>query len=317
MAAGAAVDKARAPWQARCMERVTFHLPDGLRQSAEAGTHNFIARMVAVLRRAGAEVGFAGDGPLDRALALTRGGRAMFHMSEPARPGDLTFRRVYHYPFWQIERSAARWDWDVARAEFPGVENRAEAERFYRFWQTRLFGEAATEARRGDSLYVPLQGLIRQHRSFQSCAPLDMVAAVLAHAEGRPVIVGLHPNESYDATDMDALRRLCDGRAEIRTGGMEDALARCAMVVTQNSSAAFNGYLFGKPAVLFARIDFHHIAARVHDLGAEAALAKAETLRPDYAGYVWWFWQKMAINAGRPDAEAQIAARFRALGWPV
>ena len=44
---------------------------------------------------------------------------------------------------------------------------------------------------------------------------------------------------------------------------------------------AFDGYLLGKPAVLFAQIDFHHAALNVADLGAEAALAR---LVPGVAG---------------------------------
>ena len=311
------MDKTGPPWQANGMERVVFHLEPGLRRSAEAGQHNFIGKIVNVLSRAGMEVGFADASGLERALSLGRPDRAMFHMAEPMRDGDLTFRRVYHYPFWQIERTSARWDWDVARAAFDSVPDRTEASRFYGYWQKRLFDDRARQAGRGNSLYIALQGLIRQHRSFQSCAPLDMVEAVLKRAEGRPVIVGLHPNERYTDEDLWELERLCDGRADIRIGGMKEALADCAMVITQNSSAAFNGYLFGKPAVLFGKIDFHHIAANVSALGIDGAFQTAANVTPDYAGYVWWFWQQMSINAGRPETEQKIADRLRRFGWPV
>ena len=60
-------------------------------------------------------------------------------------------------------------------------------------------------------------------------------------------------------------------RLRLETGGAAEALAACDLVVTQNSAVAFNGYFFHKPAVLFAEIDFHHIAASVPRLGVAAA----------------------------------------------
>ena len=80
-------------------------------------------------------------------------------------------------------------------------------------------------------------------------------------------------------------------------------------MVTQNSSAAFNGYFYGKPAVLFGKVDFHHIA-----LGPDT-MDRFEDHAPDYARYVWWFWQNQSINAGHPSAEQKIEDRFRTFGW--
>ena len=96
---------------------------------------------------------------------------------------------------------------------------------------------------------------------------------------------------------------------------MERYLPACDYVVSQSSGAAFFGYFFGKPAALFGKIDFHHIAANVHDLGVEEALGRVAEMRPDFERYLWWFWQEMSINAGRDEAEAQIALRFRTAGW--
>ncbi|SLN30673.1 hypothetical protein [Roseisalinus antarcticus] len=298
-------------------ELVTFYLEDGLRQNAEAGRHRFIGLMAGVLRGAGLTVAYAPDTPVERALAGARPGRAMFHMADPPGPSGLTFRRVYHYPFWQIERRAARWDWDVARAAFAPPAKPGGARRFYRFWQRHLFGDAPARARRDPLVYVPLQGLLREKRSFQTCSPLDMLRHVLDQVPDHEVLVGLHPKETYSRADRAALAALSVPRMRIVTGGMEQALERCDFVVTQNSSAAFNGYFFGKPAVLFAGIDFHHIAANVATLGVDGAFEAVRQMRPDYAGYLWWFWQRMSINAGREDAEEQIRARLYALGWPA
>ncbi|ROU03176.1 hypothetical protein [Histidinibacterium lentulum] len=298
------------------MSRAILYLPDGLRQVVESGRHPFLARLRSVLEGAGMEVSIRSEprGVLERGRAAIRGDWSLVHMARPAGRRCLTFRRAYHYPFWRIERRAERWEWEVAHAAFGEVPDRAEADRFYGYWRTRLFGKGPEGARREGMIFVPLQGRLRERRSFQSLAPVEMVREVIAHAGRREVVVSLHPNERLDAADLAALEGL--GVRPV-TGGMEEALARCDLVVTENSSVAFNGYLFGKPAVLFARSDFHHIALDGAALGMAEAMRRAETHAPDYAGYLWWFWQKMALNAGRPEIEERIAERLRQLGWPV
>ena len=109
-----------------------LYLEDGLRQSAEAGAHNFIARVVSVLRQARYRVEFRPNSPAERRKSATRRGYALFHMDGPVQARTLTFRRAYHYPFWFIERSGVRWDWPVARARFPAdAVPRARADRFF------------------------------------------------------------------------------------------------------------------------------------------------------------------------------------------
>lgn len=296
-----------------------FYLDPGLKRSAEDGRHNFIAQVADVARGAGFRVEFKPSTATERMKSATRRGYSMFHMDEPYHERALTMRRVYHYPFWAIEQSARRWEWRVARARFDaGQVDRDAADKFARYWRKRLFGKAApVEA--GGFVYVPLQGRLSVQRSFQTCTPLEMVEQTLARTDTRPVIAALHPGETYAPNEIAALERLCADhpRLELRTGGMEGLLPACDMVVTQNSAAAFNGFFFDKPAILFGRVDFHHIAANVADLGVEGAFDAIVGARPDFAGYIWWFWQVMAINAGRPEAPEKIAKAMREAGWPV
>jgi len=63
-------------------------------------------------------------------------------MISPPNANGLVFRRVYHYPFWQIDAVAQRWHWDVARADFDPDAASDDASRFYKFWQKRLFCDA-------------------------------------------------------------------------------------------------------------------------------------------------------------------------------
>ena len=60
----------------------------------------------------------------------------------------------------------------------------------------------------------------------------------------------------------------------------------------------------------FAKIDFHHIA-----LGADTDVSTLAHHAPDFDRYVYWFWQKNSINAGRDTAKHQIAQRFQDHGW--
>jgi len=297
-------------------QTVTFYMEPELCQSAQAGTHPFLGKVSAVLGRAGFDVRYAPFGP----RGVPEGqGRTISHIKTPPDSRGLSFRRVYHYPFWQIEQSAERWSWDVAQARFePDPAEAKQAQWFYAAWQKRLFGDAPRQATREGFIYVPLQGRIAAHRPFQICSPLEMVEQCLAQFSGQ-VMTTLHPNEQYDRAEIAALKKLekTHKRLTVQSGGMADLLARCDFIVTQNSSVAFNGYFFGKSSLLFRKADFHHICAQadLQDLGA--GFAQVRELTPDYAAYVHWFWQKNSINAGRPEAEEMIAARLRRFGWPI
>ncbi len=300
-------------------EIVTFYLDDSLRISAKAGDHNFIGKIASVLQAAGHRIAFRPNSSAARMASGLRPGYAMFHMDQPTHARALTMRRVYHYPFWQIERTAQRWDWHVAKAAFtPDDVDPDEAKRFQNFWCKRLFSISDKTARDG-FVYVPMQGRLMEKRSFQSASPIEMIEATLRFEPDRMIVATLHPKENYTDAERCAIHDLAKAnpRLSIKTGAMDRLLPACDYVVTQNSSVAFNALFFNKPIILFARSDFHHIAANVYDLGAADAFQAVREMAPDHAAYLWWFWQKMAINAGRPDAEDQIRASLQRAGWPV
>lgn len=287
---------------------VRFFLEDRLRESAQSGQHNFINKVADVLRVHGFDVAF--HKMSDRGT----GGYALTHMKVPETGHGLTFRRVYHYPFWQIDRTDKRWDWRVAQAQFdPAQIEEKEANRFYNFWRKRLY-DLQGDCDDDGFVYVPLQGKLTQHRSFQNCSPVKMIERVMAALPDRKIIATFHPKEEYLQSEQNAMARLEQrhSQLELRTGQMIDLLPKCACVVTQNSSAAFNGYFYGKPAVLFGKIDFHHIALDGMQLFDFEQIANH---RPDYARYIWWFWQNQSINAGHPSAEEKITDRLRTFGW--
>ncbi|MDX8350541.1 hypothetical protein SLH49_21335 [Cognatiyoonia sp. IB215446] len=299
---------------------VTFYLHPKLRRQAERGNHNFLGHVAAVLESAGLSVAYDGDDSLARLRAMARPGRGLFLMDEPVGRDDLVFRRTYSYPFWHIEKSAKRWEWPVAKEAFDAdVQDHDAARRFYRFWQDRLFEGRAGRVTRGGFVYVPLQGRLMVQRSFQTCSPIEMLRAVLRHDPTRYVVATLHPSEAYSAAEKQALDRLMTEHPRLRIGTEQSEvyLQGCDYVVTQNSSAGFMGYFFEKPLILFGKIDFHHIALNVEQIGEETAFAQVGVHAPDYAAYIHWFLQLRSINAGRPEVRMRIREVLRGHGWPV
>jgi len=210
---------------------VRIFLEPSLRQSAEAGQHSFIAKLVSVLGRSqfGVEFRSHGDSAADFSLS---------HMRPPVGDRGLVFRRVYHYPFWQIYQTAERWRWDTGTASFdPGTIDRTEAGKFFEFWQNRFWGDLPQQTRRDGYVYVPLQGRLLDKRSFQQSSPMEMIEHCLTNLHGKPVIAALHPKETYSVDELAALEALA-GRhkmLEVQRGGMETLLQGCDCVVTQNS----------------------------------------------------------------------------------
>lgn len=300
---------------------VTFYLDSGLLDSAREGRHNFIALVAKTVRDAGLRVFYTENTDAARRASTDRPGFALYHMDAPNHPRALTMRRSYFYPFWQIEASARRWEWDVALAPFhPDTVDRDAARHFVASWRKRLFPQARQEAVANGPIYIPLQGLIRNHRSFQSCSPVEMISRTATLFPHNDVIATLHPKERYDDRDRAALAEIetRHGNVSIGTQDMVTCLNACQLVVTQNSSVALAGYFFRKPTVLFAQIDFHHIAGNVPRDGVEAAFANwRET--SEFETYLWWFLQRMSINAGRPAEEVTtgISHTLRRHGWPI
>ena len=300
---------------------VTFYLDPGLLKSARAGEHNFIGLIAKTLTDAGMRVFYQPNSDAARRASKDLPGYALFHMDDPTHPRALTLRRSYFYPFWQIESSARRWEWNVALTPFkPQDIDMAEAKRFFAFWRKRLYPQANAAPVTDGPVYVPLQGMIRQHRTFQSCSPLTMIANTADRFANNDIVVTLHPNEVYSDADHGALQDLAARypNVAISVQDMVTCLNACQLVVTQNSSVALAGFFFRKPAVLFAQIDFHHIAGNVPRDGEDRAFA---TWRNDaeYEAYIWWFLQHMSINAGRPPEEVteKIASVLWNHGWPV
>jgi hypothetical protein len=289
-----------------------LHLPSPLREDAERGDVNIVNRIAKAVAPSGYHLAFWRE---DEALGAE--GLHLLHMQEPAGSDTLNLRRAYTYPFWQIEATNQRWAFDVAKARFdPSAIDPDQARPFFRRWREKFLGPE--QKGREGFIFMPLQGRLSEHRSFQSMNPFAMIEATLAADPKREIRATLHPRETYGAADLARLEALSARypRFQCLKADARDLIWACDYVVTQNSAVALQGYFAKKPAVLFAGIDFHHIAGSVLQDGVETAFAGLDAPR-DFAAYLFWFFKQNCVNGGAPEAEAQILARFRRHGWPV
>ncbi|MDS9466779.1 hypothetical protein RGQ15_04170 [Paracoccus sp. MBLB3053] len=292
-----------------------IYLEGPMLKTARDGSFNFANVLKSAVEAAGWRVEWHLTGTQARARAPELDGYALYHAEAPTHDRALTFRRAYHYPFWNIEQFQQRWRFEVARSTFdPALIDPDKARHFVDKLRSRVLPGPSPS--RGEAILVPLQDRIRLCRSFQTMSPIEMLDAVAA--TGRPVVATLHPKLQYDMEDTAALQSLVDRHRNLNFSTGSAALLRdCAFVATQNSAVAFDGFMLGKPAVLFGQIDFHHISLNVAELGVETALAMADSHAPDYDRYLYWFLAEKSINATQNDAGEQMLSAMRRGGWPI
>jgi len=301
--------------------KLRIYLHRQLLEQARAGSHRFLRLVDEAVSSCGWDVSYHRDTPEERLKSAKRNGKALFHMDDPYHDNALTFRLAYYMPFWQIEKSAKRWEWDVALAEFNAKDvDKARARQFYRYWSGRLFGKDVIAASTKEGfVYLPLQGRLLDHRSFQVTSPAEMVLATLEQEPDLPLVLTLHPKETYSDDELTALEEICAAYPRVIIGELDwlTYLAECDYVVTQNSSTAMAAMFFQKPSVLFGRVDFHHICGNVWEDGAEKAFRKVKNNKANFKAYLKWFYQDHTINAGKPDVHDRILNRLRHHGWEI
>ena len=279
--------------------------------NARAGRFGFVSKLRSAVEAAGWRselVPAANEPPGENTYAL-------HHMSGPAHPRVMFFRRTYYQPFWHIEREAQRWRWPVASQIFdPDRIDRDEARAFiHTLRQKNMPGLSPT---RPAHILIPLQEQLTEARSFQTMSPVEMVKTVAA--TGRPCIATLHPRGGYSDAELAALDRLRRRHGNLAIGGdSRELLAGAEFIATQNSSVAMDAYLLTRPVVLFAQIDFHHIALNVAETGAKAALQRAAGHKAEYAKYLFWFLQMQSIDASSDQAGQQMLDALKRGGWPI
>lgn len=296
----------------------TLHifLAQALKSSAEQGSHNLMNRIETAMSRVGYTVDYHLDTPENRRASQWLKGYSLFHMQDPFHERSLNLRRAYFYPFWRIENTAVRWDFRVAQMPYPAEKQDPNMAKNFannmRKWHFKY-----VDITRDGFVYIPLQGRISEHRSFQTCSPLEMIEKTLASEPDREIIASLHPSEVYTDSERDQIAALekRHARFSLSEHGSDVLLPACDYVVSQNSSVAIKGYFLRKPSVIFGQIDFHHVAGNVGKIGLEAAFRHCQRTDINYDNYLFWFFRKTAINGGNEKAEDRILDAMQKGGW--
>lgn len=291
---------------------LNLYLPHHLRDGCNVGQTNILSQITAALPG-----WIFRDHPEEEGvLPPARPGYSLTHMQEPWDSATLSLRRTYWYPFWRISPTNARWNFAVA-AKTPDYSAipPVRAKGFHSRLRERVL-EGRTPRRDG-FVFMPLQGRLLQHRSFQSMSPAEMIQATL-DLQPLPIRATLHPGEVYTPPEIQMLETFAQNpRFDLVTAPAADLIAACDYVVCQNSSLALHAMVAGKGAVLFAGIDFQHQAGSVLRDGLTQAFIIGRAPPENMRNYLWWFFKDEAIDAQSHDAPARIAALLEDAGWPV
>jgi hypothetical protein len=308
--------------------RVVLHLPEQYHDSFRTKKHlALFPRIEAAVLARGGVVAIEGRPP-----ALFSGkvlpGDGDLHIVENGRAigaGWLNATLAYLEGYWHLDPAGvlaessirdrvfdpATVDQAAARACFDGLRRRFALARRSRYGQARAVAEVPQ-----DCIAVFLQGPAPQRRHHAYASYTAMLRAVAMGAEGRPVVVKAHPlKPEMGAAQIAEVR--AQGFDLIETAAnVHDILARAAVTVSVNSAAALEGFLHGKPAILFGQADFQQFCETVlHPDDFPAALAAALTTPRDYPAALYWYFGLQCLHLDAPDFEAQLMARLAAAGF--
>ncbi len=301
-------------------KKIILHLPNALKKSVDADKHNFFK----ILRRACENVGYKTETKVQKKYSgvISKFSRNLHihHIDGAIGPRALNVRRAHFYPFWSLENAGTRHEPRIAGKLFdPASINALEAQGFFNKICVRNIPDTPPPMAKDDFVLVPLQGRLLSRRSWQYADCKQMIDTILEQDPTRKILIKPHPREVYSAKEQAFINGLAQSRRiSITKAGTHSLLNHCAYVVTQNSGLAFQGFLFQKPAILFAKSDYHHICQTIKTPD-QAADAFAKTLgeRPAFEKYIYWYLQLNCINAGRDDAEAQILDMLGECGWDM
>lgn len=288
-----------------CAERLlNFYLND--RQQAQAqASEGIFGAVIKAVTSAGWRVQLRSDDD-----ATSGAGYHLLFNRAVLEPNCLSLRPCYLDHYFRIEATNDRWNWPVAKMPFTA---RPGSHWFQEYWRDRLFKGQSIRA--DGYIFMPLQGRLLLQRHFQAMSPIDMIKATLSADPKRRIVATLHPRETYSEEEREALKTL-GNRFHLSDEPSKALLAGCDYVVTQNSSLGLIGYFALKPLVLFAQMDFHHIAGSVPKVGIDAAFQTVKKPQP-FARYLHWFFKQQAICDVADDALAQITTRLQQHGWPL
>lgn len=241
------------------------------------------------------------------------------------RPGVLNAATAYLEGFFHVDPvgiqaasrigalpyNATAIDDVAARAYLFALQQRFAVPRRSRYKQVSTQSDLPQGA-----IAVFLQGPSPQRNGQAHCGFAAMLEAVCAGAGGRPVLVKPHPLKPDLGAEIIAAVQAKGFAPMVVGANVHDILAACVATVSINSATALEGFLHGKPAVLFGRSDFHAFVETAREPGAfGAALARALSHPPDYAKALYWYFGQHCLDMTADSFDARLLAIFAEAGF--
>lgn len=300
------------------IDTLNIYLPAGLcKYLARGKKHPFFTPVVSAFNEIGFRVNIVEDTDSARLASMVKNAYAMFHYKDPFHDHALDARSAYIGPFYKLESETYRQDYRTSGKVFrPARINPELAQRFFRNWQANVIGQPVPEYR--GTVFIPLQGKLTRRRVGQSMSPIDMLETTLELEQHRDLVIKKHPREDYTPQELTALDKILrHPRAHLIEGELNNILAGCDYVVTQNSSVALKGLFHKKPGILFAHSEYHHVFQNVTTTAAETCFENVLKHPPAYAKYLFWYLQRNCINTSREFVKQRILEQCREFGWKL
>ncbi|MFC3182345.1 hypothetical protein [Cypionkella sinensis] len=303
--------------------RVVLHLPAHLLARLASGKPLFYAQIRdCVLARRGAVDLVEG---FDKSAWREDGDLHIVENGAGQRPGVLNAATAYLDGFIHVDpvgiQAASRIGgllYDPAAVDGAAAADYLAAlqRRFVLPRRSRYKQERAGRDLPQGALAVFLQGPAPQRNGQAYCSFAAMLEAVCAGAGGRPVLVKPHPLKPELGAEIIAKVR-AKGFDPIETdANVHDILAACSATVSINSATALEGFLHGKPAVLFGKSDFAALVQTALEPGEfGSALARALDNPPDYARALYWYFGLNCLDVQADNFEARLLAIFAEAGF--
>ncbi len=242
-------------------KKLIFHAAPKMRTHIENGLHGFANMLAQIFASEGYNMRVAGLGRVDTWRAKHDRNYHIFDLEGAVGPRALNMRPSVFQPFWTLERPGSRYQGRMAQKLFdPATVGGGLVTPFFKEMQRLYLSPGLPDVGARDYVLVPLQGQLSKRRYWQYATVWDMVGTICIHDPTRKIILKPHPKEVYSPEDQAVIARLLLlPNVELLELPIGTLIANCAYIVTQNSTAAFEGILHRKPSVLFAKSDFHHI----------------------------------------------------------
>lgn len=299
-------------------KHLIFHADPKMRAHIEGGQHGFANRLARIFAAQGYSMRVAGLGRADLWRAKHDRNYHIFDLDGAVGPRALNMRPSVLQPFWTLERPNSRHQGRMAHKLFdPATVGGGLVTPFFEEMQALYLSADLPDVGARGYVLVPLQGQLGKQRHWQYATVQDMVKTICIQDPTRKIILKPHPKEVYSVEDKAVIAQLLLlPNVLLHELPIEALIANCAYIVTQNSTAAFEGILHRKPSILFAKSDFHHIFPTIKTAqDAPEAFARVEAKNMLFMKYLYWYLRMNAADIRRADVPAKIREMLAESGW--